>query len=94
MVFSKEINLIQPLIQIPRLSTESSKGTLSIFISPFPFLTTNTISNDYPTSNEINKFIKYINPSDSITMLGSMDFVLGSIDSIGSASTTTASPSI
>ena len=59
---------------------ESSKGIYSIVIAPFPFLTINIIANDFLTLNEINYFIKYINLGDLIAILGSIDFVLGSVD--------------
>lgn len=63
-----------------KLSIESSKGIYSIFIMAFPFWTTNIISNDYLALSTINKFCRYINLGDLIAVLGSIDFVLGSID--------------
>jgi len=63
-----------------KLSIESSKGIYSIFIMAFPFWTTNIISNDYLALSSINKFCRYINLGDLIAVLGSIDFVLGSID--------------
>jgi len=63
-----------------KLSIESSKGIYSIFIMAFPYWTTNIISNDYLALSSINKFCRYINVGDLIAVLGSIDFVLGSID--------------
>jgi len=63
-----------------KLSIESSKGIYSIFIMAFPYWTTNIISNDYLALSSINKFCRYINLGDLIAVLGSIDFVLGSID--------------
>ena len=37
-------------------------------------------SNDFPTTNQLNKYIKYINLGDPIAVLGSIDSVLGSVD--------------
>ena len=72
--------LIQVIIKSLKLTIESSKGIYSIVIAPFPFLTINIIANDFLTLNEINNFIKYINLGDLIAILGSIDFVLGSVD--------------
>jgi len=63
-----------------KLSIESSKGIYSIFIMAFPYWTTNIISNDYLALSSINKFCRYINIGDLIAVLGSIDFVLGSVD--------------
>ena len=35
---------------------------------------------DFPTTNQLNKYIKYINLGDLIAVLGSIDSVLGSVD--------------
>jgi hypothetical protein len=40
----------------------------------------NIITNDFPTTNQSNKFSKYINSGDLIAVLGSIDSVLGSVD--------------
>ena len=72
--------LILSLIRHLNLSIESSKGIYSIFIFNFPFLIINIISNDFLTINQLNKFSKYINLGDIIAVLGSIDFVLGSVD--------------
>jgi NADH:ubiquinone oxidoreductase subunit D len=72
--------LIRSLVQSLKLSIESNKGIYSIFISSFPFSCINIISNDFLVINEINNITKYINLADLITILGSIDFVLGSVD--------------
>ena len=38
------------------------------------------ITNDFPTTNILNKYIKYINLGDPIAVLGFIDSVLGSVD--------------
>jgi len=48
--------LISPLILQYKLSTESSKGIYPIYLFPLPFPITNTIPNDFPTTNQSNKF--------------------------------------
>ena len=72
--------LILSLIKQSKLSIESSKGIYSIYLFPFPFLIINIITNDFPTTNQLNKYIKYINLGDPIAVLGSIDSVLGSVD--------------
>jgi NADH:ubiquinone oxidoreductase subunit D len=72
--------LIRSLVKSLKLSIESNKGIYSIFISSFPFSCINIISNDFLVINEINNITKYINLADLITILGSIDFVLGSVD--------------
>ena len=62
------------------ISIESSKGIYSILIYSFPLLTINIISNDYLIINTVNNIMKYSNLSDLVSILGSIDFVLGSID--------------
>ena len=74
--------LIRSLVKSLKLSIESNKGIYSIFISSFPFSCINIISNDFLVINEINNITKYINLADLITILGSIDFVLGSVDLI------------
>jgi NADH:ubiquinone oxidoreductase subunit D len=59
---------------------ESSKGIYTISIYSFPYRTMNIISNDFLTSSQPNKFCRYINLGDTIAVLGSIDFVLGSVD--------------
>lgn len=65
-----------------KLSLESSKGIYSIYIQSFPYLTINIISNDYLIINQLNKYSRNINIGDLIVLLGSIDFVLGSVDLI------------
>jgi NADH:ubiquinone oxidoreductase subunit D len=74
---------ILSLHQSLKLSIESSKGIYSIFLNCFPYWTTYIISNDFLTLNQLNKFCRCINLGDLIALLGSIDFVLGSIDLIG-----------
>jgi len=65
------------------LSIESSKGIYSILSLSFSDLSSFTLSlvyNDYIIINCLNKFCRYINIGDLIAVLGSIDFVLGSID--------------
>ena len=71
---------IRSLIESLKLSIESSKGIYSFFISSFPFNSINIISNDYLVINKLNNITKYMNLADLITVLGSIDFVLGSVD--------------
>ena len=73
---------ILSLHQSLKLSIESSKGIYSIFLNCFPYWTTYIISNDFLTLNQLNKFCRCINLGDLIALLGSIDFVLGSIDCI------------
>ena len=64
-----------------KFSIESSKGIYSIFIYSMPIISSSIVSNDYLVLNQLNKFCKYINIADLIVILGSIDFVLGSVDS-------------
>jgi hypothetical protein len=73
--------LIITLILQSKLSTESSKGIYPIYSFPYPFLIINIISNDFPTTNQSNKFSKYINLGDPIAVSGPIDSVSGSVDS-------------
>ena len=43
-------------------------------------LTINIVCNDFLTLNSINYIVKYINLGDLIAILGSIDFVSGSVD--------------
>jgi NADH:ubiquinone oxidoreductase subunit D len=74
---------ILSLINELKLSIESSKGIYSIFLFSYPFISSSIVSNDYLTLNQLNKFCRYINIGDLIAVLGSIDFVLGSVDLIG-----------
>ena len=74
--------LILPLINQFKLSIESSKGIYAIYLFPFPFLIINIITNDFPTTNQLNKFNTHINLADLIVILGSIDSALGSVDII------------
>ena len=72
--------LILSLILQSKLAIESSKGIYSIYLFPFPFFTINIITNDFPTTNQLNKFNNNINLGDLIAVLGPIDSVLGSVD--------------
>ena len=72
--------LIIVLIQSCKVGIESSKGIYSLFASSFPLLTINIVCNDFLTLNSINYICKEINLGDLIAILGSIDFVLGSVD--------------
>ena len=63
-------------------SIESSKGIYSIYIYTLPYWIINIITNDFIILNCINSFCRYINIGDLIAVLGSIDFVLGSVDLI------------
>lgn len=71
---------ILSLINELKLSIESSKGIYSIYIYCFPYWTTYIISNDFFTSNQLNKFSRCINLGDLIALSGPIDSVLGSVD--------------
>ncbi len=64
------------------ISIESSKGIYSVFILLFSSFIVNIITNDFLILNEINLFCKYYLIGDIIAVLGTMDFVLGSVDLI------------
>jgi len=78
--FLIHLPLILPLINQFKLSIESSKGIYPIYLFPFPFLIINIITNDFPTTNQLNKFNTHINLADLIAILGSIDSALGSVD--------------
>ena len=59
---------------------ESSKGIYCIFLANVYFWTTNIISNDYLAVSQLNSFCRVYNLGDLIAILGSFDFVLGSVD--------------
>ena len=88
-MFIMESLIIEFLIQLPfilslinefTLSIESSKGIYSIFIHSFPIISSNIVPNDYLVINTSNKFCRYINIGDLTAVLGSIDFVSGSVD--------------
>jgi len=78
--FLIQLPFILSLINELKLNIESSKGIYSIFIHSFPIISSSIVSNDYLTLNQLNKFCRYINIGDLIAILGSIDFVLGSVD--------------
>ena len=59
---------------------ESSKGIYCIFLSNYYFWSTNIITNDYMMINCLNSYCRVYNLGDLIAILGSVDFVLGSVD--------------
>jgi len=63
-----------------RVCIESSKGLYSLFLSNHPFWSINIISNDFLAITQLSKFCRAINLADLIAVLGSLDFVLGSVD--------------
>jgi hypothetical protein len=69
-----------------KISIESSKGIYSIFInSMLPFssdraFTANIIANDFLAVTQLNKVCRSSNLADLVAILGSVDFVLGSVD--------------
>jgi len=92
-LFIMELLIAEFLIQVPfilsiiseiKFSIESSKGIYSIFIFSTPIISSSIVSNDYIVLNQLNKFCKYINIGDLIAILGSIDFVSGSVDLIWS----------
>lgn len=62
------------------ISIESSKGIYSVFIILFYYFISYIITNDFLVLNEINLFSRYYLIGDLIALLGSIDFVLGSVD--------------
>ena len=88
-LFIMELLIAEFLIQVPfilsfisqlKFSIESSKGLYGLFIYSSPIVSSSIVSNDYLMLNVLNKFCKYINIGDLIVILGSIDFVLGSVD--------------
>lgn len=71
---------ILSLINELKLSIESSKGIYPISIPSSPIIPSSIVSNDYSTSNQLNKFRRYINIGDPIAVLGPIDLVSGSVD--------------
>jgi NADH:ubiquinone oxidoreductase subunit D len=68
---------------------ESSKGIYGILInSMLPFSSdrafmVNIVANDFLIITQLNKLTKSENLADVIALLGSLDFVLGSVDLFG-----------
>jgi len=78
--FNSYFPFILSFIFALKLFIEMSKGIYSIFIMNYPLWTTNIISSDYIALTQINKFCRFINLADLVAILGSIDFVLGSVD--------------
>jgi len=70
--------ILSPINEL-KLSIESSKGIYSTSIHSSPIIPS-IVSNDYSTSNQLNKFRRYINIGDPIAALGPIDLVSGSVD--------------
>jgi NADH:ubiquinone oxidoreductase subunit D len=86
--FLFNFSLFNSLSSCFKISIESSKGLYSLFINNYPYFNVNIISSDFLMINNLNKFCKNINLADLITILGSVDFVLGSIDLATTTNTT------
>jgi hypothetical protein len=71
--------ILSPINEL-KLSIESSKGIYSTSIHSSPIIPSSIVSNDYSTSNQPNKFRRYINIGDPIAVLGPIDLVSGSVD--------------
>ena len=80
--FLIQLPFIQSLINELKLSIESSKGIYSTSIHSSLIIPSSIVSNDYSTSNQLNKFRRYINIGDPIAALGPIDLVSGSVDPI------------
>ena len=80
MDFLIQLPFILSIINDLKFSIESSKGIYMIFIHSFPIISLSIVFNDYLAIYSLNKFCKYINIGDLIAVLGSIDFVLGSVD--------------
>jgi len=78
--FLFNFNLFYSLFNYCCTCIESSKGIYTLFISSIPYFVINIISSDFLMINNINKFCKNISLADLIACLGSLDFVLGSVD--------------
>lgn len=81
--FLFNFNLFYSLFNYCCICIESSKGIYSLFISSIPYFVINIISSDFIMINNLNKFCKNISLADLIACLGSLDFVLGSVDLFG-----------
>jgi len=88
-IFITELSTTEFLIRFPpilslinelKLSIESSKGIYPTSIPSSPIIPPSIVSNDYSTSNQLNKFRRYINIGDPIAVLGPIDLVSGSVD--------------
>ena len=63
-----------------KLNIESSKGIYSVLVQSFPRLTVNILTSDYLSISQANNFSRHSNLGDLVVLLGSIDFVLGSVD--------------
>ena len=66
--------------QLPPPSRLSNATPAPTPVSPPSHSPPSIVSNDYSTSNQLNKFRRYINIGDPIAVLGQIDLVSGSVD--------------
>ena len=78
--FISNVSLIQSFIMDLWISIESSKGLYSIYLCSFPLFTTAIVTADYIHIHAINHTIRNLNLADIIAVIGTIDFVLGSVD--------------
>ena len=71
--------ILSPINELKR-SIESSKGIYPTSIHSSPIIPSSIVPNDYSTSNQLNKFRRYINIGDPIAVSGPIDLVSGSVD--------------
>jgi NADH:ubiquinone oxidoreductase subunit D len=77
--FLINISVFSSVASTTKMSVESGKGIISLLISTRPYVM-NTINNDMLAICFLNNICKDVNIGDVIALLGSIDFVLGSVD--------------
>ena len=78
--FVHNIPITQSFVIEVKHSIESSKGIYTCYSYCIPYQTVTIITMDYLVMTQLPKFTKYINLGDLISLIGSIDFVLGSVD--------------
>jgi NADH:ubiquinone oxidoreductase subunit D len=78
--FLFEFSLFNSFSRCFKVSIESSKGLYSILSHSVPYFSSNVMASDFLMICSLNKYCRSINISDLIAVLGSTDFVLGSVD--------------